>query len=313
VNRRSLLALSAAAIVAGVPHRARADEPLRLISFPIDTGMEVLYADSAGLTLQAGITLQNTMMNFGAASQSALIGGAADVANSNVASLAIAREKGLPLVLIASGGLYTSREPTSVLMVAKDSPLRTARELEGQVVAINGLNSLSHFAAQAWIDKNGGNAKNVKWIDMPFSEMPPSLSGHRIAAALIAEPQVTIAKDVARVLANAYDAIAPRFVISVWVSTAAWASANPDRARAFARMVYRGAAWANTHRAQTAEVLEKSTRLDPALARTMNRITFAESADPELVRPQIDACLKYGALTKPVRAEELFAPEVLRG
>lgn len=310
MNRRTVLRFAAAAGAVLLPLRTRADEPLRLISFPIDTGLEVLYGQSAGILQQAGLTIQNTMMNFGASSQSALIGGAADVANSNVASLAIAREKGLPLVLLASGGLYSTREPTSVLMVAKDATLRGARELSGQVVAVNGLNSLSQFAAEGWIDSNGGDSKSVKWVDMPFSEMPPALASHRIAAALLAEPQVTIAKDVARVYAKAYDAIAPRFVISVWVSTAQWAAENPERARAFARMIYRTAAWANTHRAQTAEVLVQNTRLEPALARTMNRITFAESADPDLVRPQIDACVKYGALTKPVHSEDLFAPQV---
>lgn len=315
VNRGTLLRVAGlASAAAALPRRARAADTLRIISLPIDTGLEVLYAQSAGLTEQAGLALENSMMNFGAASQSALLGGAADVANSNVASLAIAREKGLPIVLLASGGLYSSKEPTSVLMVPPKSAAKGARDLDGGTVAVNGLNSLSQFAAEAWIDANGGSSKSVRWIDMPFSEMPPALSANRIDAALVAEPQVTIARQAgsARIFSKAYDAIAPRFVISVWVSTAAWAAANPQLARRFAAMIYRAGAWANGHRAQTADVLAKQTRLDPTLARTMNRITFAESGDPALLRPQIDACLKYGALTKPVAAADLFAPEVRR-
>ena len=314
MNRKSMLRLAGVTGLSGlmpaVP--ASAADTIRIVSFPIDTGLEVLYGQSAGITDQAGLSIQSQMMNFGAASQSALLGGTVDVVNSNVASLAIAREKGFPLVLLASGGLYSAKEPTSVLMVPKDSRAKTARDFNGKVVAVNGLNSLSQFAAEAWVDKNGGDSKSVHWIDMPFSEMVPAMASHRIDAALVAEPQVTMAKDSANVLAKAYDAIAPRFVISVWVTTAAWASANPDLARRFAAMVYRTASWANSHRAQTGEVLVKNTRLDPSLVRTMNRITFAESGDPALLKPQIDACLKYGAIAKPIAPEELFAAEVHR-
>lgn len=64
---------------------------------------------------------------------------------------------------------------------------------------------------------------------VPLIAALPPLRG---LAALLAEPQVTIAKDVVRVYAKAYDAIATRFVISVWVSTAQRAAANPERARA---------------------------------------------------------------------------------
>lgn len=309
----ALRALGATGMAALAPRRARAaGETVRVIAFPIDTGLEVHYAQSAGLAEQAGLNIRTEMMSFGAASQSALLGGAADIGNSNPGSLAIARERGLSMVIVASGGLYSTKEPTSQLMVPKDSPLRTARDLNGKTVAINGLNSLSHFAVQAWIDKNGGDAKNVKFIDMPFAEMPITLVAKRIDAALVAEPQLTVIKKDARVFSNAYDAVAEHFVISIWVATAAWAAANPDVARRFAAMIYRTAAWANTHRPQTAEVLAKTTQLDPGIVRSMSRITFAESSDPGLIKPQLDVTLKYGAITKPVTPEELFAPEVRR-
>jgi NitT/TauT family transport system substrate-binding protein len=316
VNRAALVrglgAAAAGAVVVRLPLRAQAADTIRVISFPIDTGLEVLYAQTAGISDQAGLTLTTEMMNFGAVSQSAIASGAADIGNSNVGSLAVAREKGLPLVIVASGGMYSSKEPTSVLMVPKDSPARTARDLNGKIVAVNGLNSLSQFAAEAWIDKNGGDSKSVHWLDMQFSEMPLTLASHRIDAALVAEPQATMAREGARVFADAYDAIGEHFVISIWVATASWVTANAELARRFAAMIYKTAAWANTHRAQTGEVLAKTTRLDAGLVHTMHRITFAESGDPVLVKPQIDMALRYGAIAKPIAPEELFAPELRR-
>jgi ABC-type nitrate/sulfonate/bicarbonate transport system substrate-binding protein len=112
------------------------------------------------------------------------------------------------------------------------------------------------------------------------------------------------------VFANVYDAIGTRFLITAWFSTAGWVSANPDLARKFAAMIYRTAAWANAHHAQTADVLIGLTKLDPAIVRAMPRVVFDESPDPAALKPHLDAALKYGLITKAVAPEDLFAPEL---
>jgi NitT/TauT family transport system substrate-binding protein len=308
---RAIRLLGAAGVAPLLPvSAASAADPIRVIGLPIDTGLEVQYAQAAGIVDQSGLSLHAETMYAGAAVQAAIAGGAADIGLTNVSSLATAREKGLPLVMVAPAGLYTSKEPTSVLMVARDSTLRTARDLNGKIIAVNGLKSISQLGPEIWMDKNGGDSTTVHFIDMPFAEMPQALATHRVDAALVAEPQATSAKKDARVFAAVYDAIGSRFLITAWFSTAAWVSANPDLARKFAAMIYRAAAWSNTHRAQTAEVLIGLTKLDPAIVRAMPRVVFDESPDPAALKPHLDAALKYGLITKPVAPEDLFAPEL---
>jgi NitT/TauT family transport system substrate-binding protein len=303
--------LGAAGVMPLLPIRtASAADVIRVIGLPIDTGLEVQYAQAAGIVDQSGLSLHVENMYAGAAVQAAIAGGAADIGLTNVSSLATAREKGLPLVMVAPAGLYLSREPSSVLMVAQDSTLRTARDLNGKIIAVNGLKSISQLGPEIWIDKNGGDSTSVHFIDMPFAEMPQALATHRIDAALVAEPQATTAKKEARVFANVYDAIGPRFLITAWFSTASWVSANPDLARRFAAMIYRAAAWSNAHHAQTADVLIGITKLDPAIVRAMPRVTFDEAPDPASLKPHLDAALKYGLIAKPVAPEDLFAPEL---
>ncbi len=304
-----LLAAAGAAPMLPVRASAAADA-IRVVGLPIDTGLEVQYALAAGIVEQSGLNLHVEMMYAGAAVQAAIAGGAADIGLTNVSSLATARERGLPLVMVAPAGLYTAKEPSSVLMVARDSPLRSARDLNGKTIAVNGLKSISQLGPQIWIDKNGGDSSTVHFIDMPFAEMPQALAVHRIDAALVAEPQATTAKKDARVFADVYDAIGPRFLITAWFSTASWVSANPELARKFAAMIYRAAAWSNAHRAQTADVLIKLTKLDPAIVHAMPRVTFDEAPDPASLKPHLDAALKYGLITKPVAPEGLFAPEL---
>jgi hypothetical protein len=47
-------------------------------------------------------------------------------------------------------------------MVPKDSTARTGADLNGQIVAINGLKDLTQFTTAAWIDKNGGDVRTVR-------------------------------------------------------------------------------------------------------------------------------------------------------
>jgi NitT/TauT family transport system substrate-binding protein len=289
---------------------AAAADAIRVIGLPIDTGLEVQYAQAAGIVERSGLSVQVQNMYAGAAVQAAIAGGAADVGLTNVSSLATARDKGLPVVMVASAGLYSSHAPTSVLMVANDSPLKTARDLNGKTVAVNGLKSISQLGPEAWIDKNGGDSSTVKFIDMPFAEMPQALATHRIDAALIAEPQATEAKKTARVFADPYDAIGSSFMITCWFSTAQWVAANTDLARRFAAMIYRAAAWSNRHQAQTGVVLIGVTKLDLAIARTMPRVEFAENVDLPALKPHLDAAFKYGLIAKPVAPEDLLAPEL---
>lgn len=68
-----------------------AGETVRIIGLPIDTGLEVQYAESAGMVKQAGLDLQTQLLTAGAAVQSAIAGGAADIGLSNVGSLSMQR------------------------------------------------------------------------------------------------------------------------------------------------------------------------------------------------------------------------------
>ena len=72
-------------------------------------------------------------------------------------------------MLIGPGGLYTSKTPSTYLIVPKGSPYRTASDLNGKTVAVNTLRGLPQYGTQAWIDKNGGDSKRVKFVELPFS------------------------------------------------------------------------------------------------------------------------------------------------
>lgn len=311
MNRRIALGVCAAPAAAlALPRRARAADPLRIAGLPSDPGLEASYAESRGIPARFGIAAQVQNLSNGAAIVSGILGGSIDLGEVNWVSALQAHERGLPLVAVAQAGTYASREATTFLMVPNGSPARAARDLDGKTIAVDGLRNLTQLGVIAWLDENGGDSKSVKFVEIPFTDMPVALAGRRIDAALITEPMALRAQRDARVIGKPYDAIAPDFPSSAWVASSAWASANPDLARRFANMMYRSAAWINRNRAATAVVLAEISRLEPEVIRAMPRARFAERNDPRLLRPLIDRCLKYGLITKPVEPGDLFAPAV---
>ena len=311
INRSRLLTLLGSA--AAVPFASQAAfaqslTGIKVATTPTDIGAQPFYAADQGFFKAAGLEADTQIISNGAAITSAVLGGAIDIAQSNVVSLALAHQRGLNVVVIAPAGVYSSKEPTSAIVVSKTSSYKTAKDLNGKIIACNGLQNISQIGPEAWLDKNGGDVASYKWTDMPFPDMLAALGTSRVDAALIAEPVLSDALAHGnRVLGNAYDGIAPTFLIGAWFCTAAWAKAHPDVVKRFQKAMLATATWANKNRAQSAIILNKATKI--VVEPTMKRTTYGEKLDPSLMQPLIDATAKYGTLKTAFPAVELVAAE----
>ena len=276
-------------------------------AIPIDTDVVMFLAESQGFFAKNGLDVNIQPFNTGDALVAAVLGGDIEFGSINTMSLALARQNGAPLKVIAPGAEYSSKSPTTQMMVLKSSPIATAKDLNGKTVGINVLKGIAHVSAIAWIDKHGGDSKSVKFLEMPFPLMPPALTSNRVDAAVIAEPALTASKADSRVLGNSYDGFAPNWMIDMYVASETWIKANPDDVHRIRAAISATAAWANTHHAESAPVLAKISKLDEAVIEKTTRAVFAESLDPKLIQPIIDVAVQYGILTKAFSASDLIA------
>jgi NitT/TauT family transport system substrate-binding protein len=299
--------LGAAAGATVIPRIAGAQSaaPLRLATIPVDIGAQAYYAQDRGLFQAAGLTTTVTTIPIGAQVAAAVAGGAIDIGQANVMSLAVAYERGLPFAFIAPAGLYRSDKPTSMMLVRKDLPLAGAVSLEGKVAAINGLRTVTQVAMQAWVDQNGGDSTRVHFIEMPFAQMEAALAAGRVDVALMAEPDATAALSLGhtRVFGKAFDAIGKTWLIGGWFARTEWIAANPGIVRTFAGVMRETARWANGHTALSAQILEANTKIAVGAA---NRVTYAENLDPRLIQPQLDIARKYGLIAHDLAAATLI-------
>lgn len=295
MKRRGALAAlaSACAVPIARPVSAQAKQ-LSIATVPIDATAAVWYGLDLGNFSRAGIDATIQSMNNGGAIASAVASGAVAIGASNIVSIAQAHSRGVPFVIIAPAGIYSSAAPTSVLMVPNGSPIKTAQDLNGKTVAVNGLKTISQFAPMAWIDQHGGNAASVQWIEIPAPSLAAALAQGRVDAAVVIEPFVSTARKSAHVLANCFDAVASRFLVAVYFTTRDWALQNAEALNGFQQVMRETEQWANKNNDKSASILEKYTKISAETARSMVRVSYPDGLSEALIQPVIDVTIRYG-------------------
>jgi NitT/TauT family transport system substrate-binding protein len=261
-----------------------------------DSSAEPIYADAAGILKKHGLDAKLSQFNGGGAIVAAIAGGSIDIGETNTVSAAAALQRGIPIVVVAPSALFTSREPDVLLVKARGAALRTGADLNGKTVAVTTLRGELQVGAETWIDKNGGDSKTVRFVEVPTSGMAAALKQGRIDAAMLPEPELTIAKGDVEKLGDAFGAIAPSFDLGVFVASKPWAEKNPDLVRRFVSAMVDTAHWANAHHAETAAVLAQRSKLAPETIRTMGRSLYGDTLSAALLQPPIDAAFHYGTL-----------------
>jgi len=311
VRRAVVLPALAFALAAGVGERGALSQTemttIHVASTPIDVGAEVYYAQALGFFKQAGLDVQIQSIDNGAAIAGAVAGGAADIGQSNVVSIATAYQKKLPFVVLAPAGTYSSASPTTELIVLADAPFKTAKDLENKILITNGILNIGQIGGDAWLEKNGAAFRSVKWLEIPTTATGAALLSHRADAAVLSEPSLgaALATGSFRVFATPYDALGKRWQIGAWFTTKGWVAAHPEAAKKFVAVMQQTARWANAHHPESLQILRDASKAD--FPSTMHRATYGEQLDATLFQPVIDASAKYGAIAAPFPAAELFS------
>lgn len=309
IARRTALLAGAAVLSTGAVVRSQELTPVRLASLLVDDMTPALYARSAGLFRQAGLDVRSTAMSGGAATAAAVLGGSVDIAVSNMVSVATAHDRGVPITIASLGSVYNTKAPTVLMVVKRDSPIRTARDLEGKTVASSALRDLNMTTAMAWMQEHGGDPSTVHQVEIPYAAQLAAIDAGRIDAAILLAPfsQQALADPKYRVVAHPYDAVASSFANGVYIATDQYAAANADTVQRFARVIRQASIYANAHHAETAAVLAAATGVDVDKVARGTRATFYESLDYRSFQVLIDFFAKHDLVQHSFPAQELIA------
>ncbi len=305
----ALLAAPLLVLAPGSRAGAQSSDAIVVASPPNDSSGEVFYAVDMGFFAKAGLNVTVMPMNNAGAIAPAIASGAVAIGNLTVPSIAVARDKGVALTIIAPGAVYSSAAPTSGIIVLKNSPLKKASDLNGKTLATRDITNLSYYGANAWIDKNGGDSKSVHWIEISDTADVAAMQQNRIDGASVSEPALDDAiHGEGRMLGAVYDAIGDKFVTSAFFTTVGYAKAHPDVMRKFAAAILAAGKWANQNHAASAKIMEKYAGVPIPPENT--RVTYSERLRAADAQPVLDMLMRYGVIKAGTRAADLFSPTV---
>jgi NitT/TauT family transport system substrate-binding protein len=311
LTRSALLAGTAATIF--IPNIVRAQTPLTKIQFagvPTDDMTHVFYAQKTGMYEKAGLDVEIIQTASGTIATTAVVAGTYQLGKGSLIASLVAHLRDLPLVVAANSSIWDKSVLFNEAVVAADSNIRTGADLNGKTAATPALNDLNQLVISAWVDKNGGDSKTMKWIEFPNSALGAALAEHRIDIAALQEPQLSaeLATGKVRALAPVYNSVSEHFVFGVFFANKPWAEKNSDALKRWIKTTFDAAAYTNTHHAETVQMMSDLTKIPPAIYAKMARVQAATQAtsDPSLMQPLIDAAAKYKMISRDFPAKELM-------
>ena len=305
---RTLAATAAASYAAPWPALAQSEPAVRVGIIPSDPFGEAIYAQAGGFFKRANINIELISLANSGAIAAALSGGSINIGLGNPIVIASAREHGLPHYAFAPSALFDASAPTTLLMVANASTLRSAKDLEGKIIGSIELAGITQASLHAWLTKNGADPAAVRFTEIPFTAMAAALGQGRIDAGFIAEPSLASARATTREIGDPFAAIANIWCLNMWFSTKDWLTQNTALAHRYVDAIFKAAAWANTHHVETGLALKEFTPLTDETIAKMTRIRFATTFTPAYLQPVLDTGFKYSILKSPMSASDLMFP-----
>ncbi|MEU3733499.1 ABC transporter substrate-binding protein [Streptomyces sp. NPDC033538] len=231
---------------------------------PIVDVAPLYLGQKKGFFEKRGLKLSFSSAQGGAAIVPGVVSGQFEFGFSNMTSLMIAQSNNVPVKAVANGIASTGvvGEDFEALTVKGDSPIKSAKELEGKKVAINTLKNINETAVRASVGAAGGDPDKVDFVELAFDQMPAALDGGRIDAAMVVEPALaTIKNQGGREIASPMVDIAPKLTVAMYFTSTRYARENPEVVKKFQEATAESLAYADTHPDEVREIVTTYTRI----------------------------------------------------
>jgi len=254
-----------------------------------------------GIFAKHGLEVDIKSAQGGAAIVPAVLAGEMQFGFSNVVSLLVAREKGLPLVSVAGGSSSTGdpAKDINAILVGKNSTLKTAKDLEGKKVAINALNNIGDVTIATAVKKAGGDPTKIKFVEVPFPDMPAQLESGTVDAVWESEPFRTQIIDAGgRILFDNLTETYPTLQIAQWFSSEKLKQEKPEVVKNFADAMNESMEYSTAHTDEVRGILGKFTKISGDVGQRVMLPKWPAELDKASTQAIGEAAKDRGTLTK---------------
>ena len=321
-----------AATLAGVtasPATA-AETNVKVGTVAINAMGQVSWAQSAGIFKKNGVNVSEIKL-FPAPppTLAALAAGAIDFAYApSIAVINAYATAGMALKVVAPADGYRRSE----LAGAKKNPAVAAKlddtgvcidpakginswkDLNGKTVALPARKTQGEVTIAQAMVQDGGQPGTVNWVTMPFGLMIDSVKKGTVDAAFTVEPFTSLcaAGGMKNLGSPGIQFFTIENAVGLWVTTAAYAAANPAAVLGFQKSIAQVHKFGNTS-AGWDKLLQSAnptyTQVDLATARKASPSYFPPTVVALDLKGPADKMLALGYLTKPLDIKGLLYPQ----
>lgn len=301
--------LTAALIVAGCSSAAPASSEGAAGDGPASVtvgvgGAPFVAALSSDSFARHDLTVTKQEVNSGSAAIPLLLNGQLQFTATDTVGALTAISKGVPLQIVAmaaSSGATPDTDATGV-MVKNESSIRSAADLAGLKVGVNGIGNASQLSAAAAIDKLGGNAESVDFVEIPGPTMNAAVANGTVDAAVVSEPLVTKGEAIGlRSLFSPMAEALPSVPLFVYVASKAYVAQNPDIVDRFADAVVEANEYASKNPDFVRQFAQQHQNLTAQEASQFTLPAFVPTTlEPSALQQVVDLMVKSGTIDAPI-------------
>ncbi|MCK6550296.1 ABC transporter substrate-binding protein [Myxococcota bacterium] len=156
---------------------------------------------------------------------------------------------------LAAKIVYLGHRDGSTIMVRKDDPAKTIKDLKGKTLGIPSRFSNQHIVLHKLMKDAGMEPKDIKFVELGPPDMPTALASNAIDGYFIGEPHAAKAEmdGTGRVFALSKD-IWPNFISCGLIVSEKLIAEKPHVVRELIRRIAESGVWAEAHREEAAKV-----------------------------------------------------------
>jgi NitT/TauT family transport system substrate-binding protein len=266
VDRKWSASLVGAALVVCMAGSALAQSakpltPIRAAYIPVVTWLPAWVAKEKGFFANHGLEVtltpaQNLSLLPGT------VGRQFDFAPSTAPDLLKAVGSGLDVVAVAAEVFETEDNPSTQLIVAKDSGITGAKDLVGKLVATPTIGGVIHVSVLYWLKKSGVDSTSVRAVEVSFPNMADQLKAKRVDAVEVVEPFASTLRNAGNVVLTAPLLSAGKEVLfPFWIAQGEWARGNRDKIGAWKASLDDSIAFIKSNPDEARKIVSQYTKL----------------------------------------------------
>jgi NitT/TauT family transport system substrate-binding protein len=285
-------------------------QPFKVAYLPIIDLLQFYVGLEKGFFEREGLKVEGQKATGGAVIQTLVESGSVDLGWTAVTPFSQAYVKGFDFIFIAPGAFVdpTNRRFCSVV-VKKDSPYKSIKDLAGKKIAVNGIHSINHLSILTIANFYGVDTKGLKFLEVPFPNQPVALKEGAVDAASMLEPFITISEGegVTREIFNGFfpPEVIERYMVAGWFAKRSYVDKEKDKVGRFLRAINKATDFINKNPAQLPDIIAKNTRISAGLAKQVTLPKFFTKLYKKDIQSQIDLCVKYGFIEKGFDARKI--------